>query len=129
MPAFEKAVQMGVDGVELKTGRFRYTRLEEKTVRLVREKGVIILLQEQEKDLVREMRQGLLAWYEFAPGSRALLVGKEDSPWANWLQSAGLEVLCAGLEQTGEAAWAAEQEGSFDYLISVTELETDLCGG
>ena len=82
------------------------------------------MLQEQEKDLVREMRQGLLAWYEFAPGSRALLVGKADSPWANWLQSAGLEVLCAGLEQTGEAAWVAEQEGSFDYLISVAELET-----
>jgi len=54
--------------------------------------------------LVREMRQGLLAWYEFVPGSRALLVGKEDSPWANWLQSVSLEVLCAGLEQTGEAA-------------------------
>ena len=81
------------------------------------------MLQEQEKDLVREMRQGLLAWYEFVPGSRALLVGKEDSPWANWLHSAGLEVLCAGLEQTGEAAWVAEQEGSFDYLISVADLE------
>ena len=82
------------------------------------------MLQEQEKDLVREMRQGLLAWYEFAPGSRALLVGKEDSPWANWLQSAGLDVLCAGLEQTGEAAWAAEQEGSFDYLTTASMSNT-----
>lgn len=81
------------------------------------------LVQEQEKDLVREMRQGLLAWYEFAAGGRALFVGKADSPWAEWLRSAGLEVMCAGLEQTREAAWVAEHEGSFDYLISVADLE------
>ena len=85
-----------------------------------------MLLQEQEKDLVREMRQGLLAWYPFVPESRALCMGKADSPWAEWLQLAGLDVMCAELEQTGEVAWVAEQAGSFDYIVSAADLETAL---
>lgn len=73
--------------------------------------------------IVREIQKGLLRWYDFQSGSRALYIGDAEAPLAECLQECGLDVVCAALEDTLSKAWEEQYQGAFDYLISVTDLE------
>lgn len=73
--------------------------------------------------IVREIQKGLLRWYDFQSGSRALYIGDAGAPLAECLQECGLNVVCAALEDTLSEVWGKQHQGAFDYLVSVTDLE------
>lgn len=74
-------------------------------------------------EIIREIQKGLLRWYDFQSGSRALYIGGAEAPLAECLQECGLNVVCAALEDTLSEAWGEQHQGAFDYLISVMDLE------
>lgn len=86
---------------------------------------------------VKEMRKGLLAWYDFARGSRVLYVGEESDPTAELLVSrsgsvigedgtqsgGGLKVTIAAYAQSMTEEFLTANENTFDYLICIETLE------
>lgn len=76
-----------------------------------------------ETKIVREIQKGLLRWYDFKPGSKALYIGDADAPLAECMEECGLAVVCAAIEDTLSADWVKRHQGDFDYLVSVTDLE------
>lgn len=74
-------------------------------------------------EMVREIQKGLLRWYAFKAGSKALYIGDEGAPLAECMAECGLEVVCIAIEDTFSAEWARTHQGTFDYLVSITDLE------
>lgn len=89
----------------------------------------------QSEDLIRELRQGLLKWYDFKPNSSFLYVGEPDDPCAILLSEITAQsnspsasqpkelFTCASAEQTISPQWHQEHSGSFDYIIAIESLE------
>lgn len=82
---------------------------------------------EQEKELIRGIRQGLLQWYKIQPDSRVLYIGASDDAIANMLRMQPVILCCASLERTDDVEWQQAHNDTFDYLISITELERCVC--
>ena len=59
----------------------------------------------KDKEIIRQIQKGLLRWYDFAPGSRALYIGDAESPLAEYLRECGVECVCAALEDTLSREW------------------------
>lgn len=78
---------------------------------------------QQADELIRAIQKGLLQWYAFTPGSSALYTGSETDALADLLAECGLDVTCANCGQMCKTAWLQKYKGSFDYVISIAELE------
>lgn len=70
-------------------------------------------------ELIREIRKGLLRWYDFKPGSSVLYVGDEQEPLAEDFRERGLQVVNMTCEKTA----AGDGQRTFDYIVSITDLE------
>ena len=79
---------------------------------------------DQANEIIRTIQKGLLQWYAFRPGSSSLYIGDETDALADLLAERGLDVACTGCGRTCEAVWMQTHRGSFDYIISITDLET-----
>lgn len=73
--------------------------------------------------IVREIRKGLLRWYDFKSNGKALYIGDAEAPLVECLKECGLDVTCVTLKDTLSEAWSKQYQGAFDYLVSVTDLE------
>ncbi len=73
--------------------------------------------------LIREIRKGLLRWYDFKQDARALYVGEGHDPLAEELTGRGLQVVCVPFAETYVREWAEKNQDSFDYLVSIADLE------
>ena len=76
---------------------------------------------------IRKMATGLLAWYDFSPNSRALFIGDAGHALLDMLKERQLEIVQCCLEDLDNAAWRDSNRGSFDYIISIKELEKTSC--
>lgn len=76
------------------------------------------------EELVRMIRKGLLQWYDFKAGGRALCVGGGEA-LEELLSERSLDVVSASCAETCEAAWRESHDGSFDYLVCVEALEEE----
>lgn len=73
--------------------------------------------------MVREISKGLLRWYDFKEGSRALYLGKPGEALAELLREKGLLAVCREPLESLDEGWAAENKGRFRYVVAVTTLE------
>lgn len=76
-----------------------------------------------EQELIEEIQKGLLKWYEFQEKGKVLYIGEKGAPLAQMLSEKNLHVTCMQMEAAAVPAWQQENEGKFDYLICVEELE------
>ena len=83
----------------------------------------------QEKELLQEIKKGLLNWYDFRKGSSVLYIGREEDVYPCMLSEASLEVTCVSNEQTCDAQWQSAHTSRFDYLIAVETLERNPAPG
>lgn len=79
---------------------------------------------EQATELIQTIQKGLLQWYTFISGGAALYSGGRDEALAELLEECDLEVTYANCSQICEADWLEGHKSSFDYIISVADLET-----
>lgn len=70
-------------------------------------------------ELIREIRKGLLRWYDFKPGSSVLYIGDEQEPLAEDFRERGLQVV----NMTCAETVAGDDQSTFDYIVSITDLE------
>lgn len=69
--------------------------------------------------LIREIRKGLLRWYDFKPGKSVLYIGDEREPLVEELLERDLQVVSMTCEETV----AKENRCIFDYIVSIADLE------
>jgi len=76
-------------------------------------------------ELIWGIQQGLLKWYDFVPGRRALYIGNVDAI-VEGLQKIGLDVLCLQAAESIEVEWVRGHQRYFSYIISIANLEKEL---
>ena len=74
------------------------------------------------ENLLCEMKKGLINWYTFETGTKALFVGESDSPYVDFLSDRGLIVSVVAPDAI-DATWAQLHQQEFDYVLSVACLE------
>lgn len=77
------------------------------------------------EDRIREIRKGLLRWYDFTRGSRILYMGSRQEAIGELLTETAAEarITCAPWQETLLPDWVEKNAGTFDYVISITDLE------
>ena len=78
---------------------------------------------DEEKKLVRCLRQGLILWQDFKKDGRALYIGDESSPIAEALELAGLHVEAVTLDASVDDEWVSAHEDAFDCIVSIADIE------
>lgn len=87
---------------------------------------------------IKELQKGLIAWYDFVPGSRILYTGSEEDSIAEYLLSQSGYVLDMNGRQKGknlsvfvapvtdgmQREFFEDNKEKFDYIVSVEDLET-----
>lgn len=79
------------------------------------------------EEIIKALPKGLIKWYEFKNFGNALYIGNRTDALAEELMERLPVVVCANMERTIQEDWAKEYLNSFDYLISVTDLEKSQC--
>lgn len=79
--------------------------------------------QKKAEQQIRKMATGLLAWYDFMPGTKVLFVGDDSHALLDMLRDRQLGVIQCCLEDLNNAVWCDSYKGNFDYVIAVKELE------
>lgn len=74
---------------------------------------------------VKEIKKGLLKWYEFKKTAKALYIGDKEDPISEVLFEELSDVKFASLEDIKENAWRAENLGVYDYVILIQKLELE----
>lgn len=77
----------------------------------------------QAEKTIREIKKGLLRWYDFKVSGRAMYIGKRDDALAEELTEHLPEVICEDVDRTIQDDWQQEYAGYFDYIVSVADLE------
>ena len=74
------------------------------------------------KELIEEIRGGLLAWYDFEDAEHVLYIGGADDALPKMLESRSFQLTCL---EVGCLEDAGQQRniGKFDYVISIADLE------
>ena len=74
---------------------------------------------------IREIRKGLLRWYDFKPDSKILYMGDGQEPIGELLTETAqrADIICVPWQETLVSEWLEKNRGTFDYLVSVTDLE------
>lgn len=78
---------------------------------------------EERKDIIREIPKGLLKWYRFRAGSRALYIGAETDSMGEFLMEQKLQVTTVSLKESGDPLWIKSHQGQFDYMVCIEMLE------
>ncbi len=80
------------------------------------------------EERIREIRKGLLRWYDFKQDSRILYTGSGQDALAKLLaeNEACTEIVCMPWQETLLPDWQKENFGRFDYLISIADLEKSI---
>lgn len=77
------------------------------------------------EDRIKEIRKGLLRWYDFKRDSRILYTGNREEAIGELLtetiESGG--TTCIPWQKTLVPDWLEKNRETFDYLVSVTDLE------
>lgn len=74
--------------------------------------------------IIYEMPQGILNWYDFKEGASVLLVYTKNSALMDMLKSKKVGMLvCASVEETEEQVFQDRFSASFDYVVAVGALE------
>ena len=79
----------------------------------------------QAEKTIREIKKGLLRWYDFKVSGRAMYIGKRDDALAEELTEHLPEVICEDVDRTIQEDWQQEYAGYFDYIVSVADLEKE----
>lgn len=74
---------------------------------------------ETREDLLAEVQQGLLRWYDFSSGCSILYIGKETDPVVVGLQADKCRVVCIPIEES----LPDRVKEKFDYIVSIADLE------
>lgn len=77
----------------------------------------------QAEKTIREIKKGLLRWYDFKVSGRAMYIGKRDDALTEELTEHLPEVICEDVDRTIQDDWQQEYAGYFDYIVSVADLE------
>lgn len=77
------------------------------------------------EERIREIRKGLLRWYDFKPDSKILYIGSKQDALAELLTEIGedTDITCMSWQETIQLDCLEKNKGTFDYLISITDLE------
>ncbi len=78
---------------------------------------------EKAEILIREIRKGLLRWYDFKPGKSILYVGDGQEPLAEEFLERGLPVVSMTSAEMIAGEGIEESRQQFDYIVSVADLE------
>ena len=73
--------------------------------------------------LEQELKKGLLLWYDFKVNSHILYLGKAEDTLAQLLSQKAEVLICKSVEESIEAGWLETAKRSFDYIVSVADLE------
>ena len=75
------------------------------------------------EERIREIRKGLLRWYDFKPDSKILYIGSKQDALAELLTEIGedTDITCMSWQETIQLDWLEKNRGTFDYLISITD--------
>lgn len=84
--------------------------------------------EEQQEEVTRAIRKGLVNWYDFKEGAEALYIGEETDALADALREKKMQVVCMTIDQVFEdgglgKSMFEENRKRFDYLICVEALE------
>ena len=74
------------------------------------------------KELIEEIRGGLLAWYDFEDAEHVLYIGGADDALPKMLESRSFQLTCLEVGCLEDACWQRDI-GKFDYIISIADLE------
>lgn len=79
----------------------------------------------RDTEIIRQIRKGLLQWYDFKKGSKVLYIGETSAPLAECLKECDVELVCATFEDSFSKEWreSLAVKGVFAFLISVADLE------
>ena len=75
--------------------------------------------------LIDEIHAGVLAWYDFIPDSSILYLGDAEDCLAGILAGQTSQLCCAKSAWTQEETWQGHHAASFDYIVSLVDLETE----
>lgn len=88
---------------------------------------MIEVIDMQAEDLVRELPKGLIKWYKFRKGGRALYVtgGEADEALEEALRESGLETESLSIHTLDKGVFRKEEcsEGIYDYIVAAGALE------
>lgn len=71
------------------------------------------------------IQQGLLKWYDFQKGGKALYIGGRKDALAKLLLECPLDMVCAACDETSTSEWQETFAGAFDYIVCVAALERE----
>ena len=74
-------------------------------------------------EFIREIPTELIRWYPFNPSSRILYLGNESDAMAQAMHEAGALVCAVPLRVCDTASFAAQNKNTFNYIVSVADLE------
>ncbi len=91
-----------------------------------------------EMTILKELKKGLIAWYEFMDNARALYIGDEADAAADYLRAQSGEVYSsdgsitgknlsltvASIDRVADEAFAKRYKNTFDYVICIGVIET-----
>lgn len=78
---------------------------------------------EQSQDLIKGIQKGLLQWYDFKEGSKALYIGDREAPLAEMLAEKGLKVSCMTFPNLLDQEEKGRYVQCFDYVVCIEALE------
>lgn len=77
----------------------------------------------ESKQLIEEIMQGLIAWYDFTPQCKILFVGEADDPRLAYLRDNSFSVTNCDIRDFADNKDVLGKVSYFDYIVSFTELE------
>ncbi len=80
-------------------------------------------IEEKVNRTIHEVPKGLLKWYDFAPGKKALYIGQETDSYAEALVEMGVDVCCVTIAMLWDDAWIASNRKAFSYVVMIATFE------
>ncbi len=77
----------------------------------------------ESKQLIEEIMQGIIAWYDFTPQCEILFVGEADDPRLAYLRENSFSVMNCVIRDFADNNAVLDKDSYFDYIVSFTELE------
>lgn len=77
----------------------------------------------ESNQLIEDIMQGLIAWYDFTPQCNILFVGEVNDPRLVYLRAHSFSVTCCGIFDFTDNKDVLGNNSYFDYIVSFTELE------
>ncbi len=74
------------------------------------------------ESLLKDIRNGLLKWYDFRENAKILYIGEERDSYMNIFKENGMDICVMNLAEMDEV-WAANHTKMFDYIVCVSYLE------